>query len=56
MRAGKRGFDGAMLPWESAVTGFDATPPPNIEGEYEIHVTADVPLAFRQLYQFFIYI
>ena len=46
-RAYEKGYKGAMLPWESAVTGLDVTPPNNLEGEYEIHVTADVPLSFR---------
>ena len=46
-RAEVRGLDGAMYPWESAFTGIDVTPVPNIEGDYEIHVTADIPLAAR---------
>lgn len=47
MRANERGLRGAMYPWESATTGVDVTPDGNIEGDYEIHVTADIPLAMR---------
>ena len=46
-RALTRGYEGAMFPWESASTGIDVTPIPNIEGDYEIHVTADIALAAR---------
>lgn len=50
-RATERGFHGAMFPWESATTGSDVTPDPNTEGEYEIHVTADIALAIRLVSQ-----
>lgn len=46
-RATARGYAGAMYPWESAYTGIDVTPVPNIEGDYEVHVTADIALAAR---------
>ena len=49
-RASLRGYGGMMMPWESAFTGRDVTPEGNIEGDYEIHITADVPLAARLVY------
>jgi len=51
-RAQVRGFSdaAAMLPWESAYTGMDVTPIGNYEGNFEIHVTADIPLAMRSVY------
>ena len=51
-RAKFRGFSdkAAMLPWESAYTGMDVTPVGNYEGNFEIHVTADIPLAMRSIY------
>ena len=49
-RASARNYNGAMYPWESAYTGIDVTPPPNIEGEYEIHISGDIALAYRLQY------
>jgi hypothetical protein len=51
-RARARGFSegAAMMPWESAYTGMDVTPVGNYEGSFEIHVTADIPLAMRSIY------
>lgn len=51
LRAAEEGVGGMKLPWESAITGFDVTPTGNIEGDYEIHVTADVALSLLQLHQ-----
>lgn len=51
-RARARGFSdlAAMMPWESAYTGMDVTPIGNYEGSFEIHVTADIPLAMRSVF------
>jgi len=48
-RAAAEGLPGAKMPWESGLTGMDVTPDGNTEGDYEIHITADVPLAMRLL-------
>lgn len=48
-RATAEGLPGAKLPWESGFTGVDVTPDGNEEGDSEIHITADVPLAMRLL-------
>lgn len=44
------GYDGAMFPWESAVTGVEKTPVSSLSGPYEHHITADVAWAAWQYY------
>eukprot|EP00698_Gefionella_okellyi_P004446 TRINITY_DN1409_c0_g1_i2.p1 TRINITY_DN1409_c0_g1~~TRINITY_DN1409_c0_g1_i2.p1 ORF type:complete len:606 (+),score=116.53 TRINITY_DN1409_c0_g1_i2:597-2414(+) len=41
------GYQGAFYPWESAFSGVECTPPPNQEGELEIHINGDVAHAFK---------
>ncbi len=60
-RAGDRGYDGAMYPWESTVSGHEQTPryAKHIDGsigevttqDYEHHITADVAYSIYQYYQ-----
>jgi len=49
-RSGSFGFTGANWPWESAYSGVDTVTAGNIEGWYEHHISADIPLAMRQYY------
>lgn len=44
------GYEGAMFPWESAVTGAEETPVSSLSGPYEHHITADVAWAAWQYY------
>jgi len=60
-KAQQKGFRGAMYPWESADTGEETTPraviTPNgevisvLNGDLEIHITADVAYAVWQYWQ-----
>ena len=60
-KARQSGFRGAMYPWESADTGVETTPraviAPNgevisvLNGELEIHITADVAFAIWQYWK-----
>ncbi|HZT06537.1 MAG TPA: glycosyl hydrolase family 65 protein [Chloroflexota bacterium] len=60
-KAAKHGFRGAFYPWESARNGEEATPPyvitPDgkviriVNGEQEIHISADVAFAVWQYWQ-----
>jgi trehalose/maltose hydrolase-like predicted phosphorylase len=60
-KAREAGFRGAMYPWESADTGDETTPKtviaPNgevlrvLNGELEIHITADIAFAVWQYWQ-----
>ncbi|HKS72245.1 MAG TPA: hypothetical protein VJQ82_03550, partial [Terriglobales bacterium] len=60
-KARSAGFAGAMYPWESADTGEETTPPAVItpagevirvlNGEMEIHITADIAFAVWQYWQ-----
>jgi hypothetical protein len=49
-RAKVRGLQGAMWPWESALTGYDQCGPGQTEGTNEIHISGDIPRAFRLHY------
>ncbi|QKW22369.1 ricin-type beta-trefoil lectin domain protein [Kitasatospora sp. NA04385] len=42
---------GAKFPWESALTGNDATPLDSLTGPLEIHINSDIALAQWQYYQ-----
>lgn len=42
---------GAKYPWESALTGNEAIPPGNNEGNDELHVDSDIALAQWQYYE-----
>jgi trehalose/maltose hydrolase-like predicted phosphorylase len=44
-------INGAKFPWESALTGVESTPPPNPEGNDEIHIDSDVALAQWQYFE-----
>lgn len=46
--AAETGSAGARFPWESALTGGEDTPVFARTGELEVHVSADVSLAFHQ--------
>ncbi|HEY6762140.1 MAG TPA: glycosyl hydrolase family 65 protein [Baekduia sp.] len=46
--AKETGFRGARFPWESALTGSEETPSCCDTGKYEVHVSADIALAFWQ--------
>jgi hypothetical protein len=48
-RAVAAGWDGAAWPWESAVTGLDTAVWRDAD-EYEQHINADLPLAWRRLW------
>ncbi|NLB34883.1 MAG: CBS domain-containing protein [Elusimicrobia bacterium] len=60
MRASEHGFDGAMYPWESTVSGHEQTPryAKSIDGtigevttqDYEHHITADVAYGVYHYY------
>ncbi|MGM0441968.1 MAG: CBS domain-containing protein [Elusimicrobiota bacterium] len=60
-RARDRGFEGAMYPWESTVSGYEQTPryAKHIDGsigevttqDYEHHITADVAYSIHRYYQ-----
>jgi trehalose/maltose hydrolase-like predicted phosphorylase len=60
-KARQEGFRGAMYPWESADTGEETTPRAVIapsgevisvlNGDMEIHITADIAYAVRQYWQ-----
>eukprot|EP00052_Salpingoeca_macrocollata_P025089 m.227686 g.227686 ORF g.227686 m.227686 type:complete len:399 (+) comp22373_c0_seq7:137-1333(+) len=50
-RAAERELKGAMWPWESAQTGVDCVQFPNPEGRIEIHISGDIPMAFRLYHQ-----
>lgn len=39
------GYQGAMFPWESALTGEEETPVWALSGTYEHHITADIAFA-----------
>lgn len=47
--AAASGYDGAMISWESAFTGFWASPW-RAADLYEYHIDADVPLAHRRFF------
>jgi hypothetical protein len=49
-RSGEYGFVGANWPWQSAFSGVDTTRAPNIEGQFEHHVSGDIAMAMRQYY------
>eukprot|EP01043_Picozoa_sp_COSAG02_P050127 COSAG02_NODE_5114_length_4616_cov_6.047598_2_plen_434_part_00 len=49
-RAKQRGLAGAMWPWESALSGSDMCGPGQTEGTNEIHISGDIPMAFRLTY------
>jgi trehalose/maltose hydrolase-like predicted phosphorylase len=49
-RAASHGFGGAMQPWESALTGYGVSRVPTNDDQ-EIHITGDVPNAFRLYYR-----
>lgn len=49
-RSSEFGFVGADWPWESAFSGIDTTRSPNIEGQYEHHISGDIAMAMRQYY------
>ncbi|MFF7994614.1 ricin-type beta-trefoil lectin domain protein [Kitasatospora xanthocidica] len=42
---------GAKYPWESSLTGEEAIPPGNNEGNDEIHINSDIALAQWQYYE-----
>ena len=44
------GYKGIMFPWESAATGHEETPLPNLYPEAENHITADIANACWQYY------
>jgi trehalose/maltose hydrolase-like predicted phosphorylase len=46
--ARQTGFGGARYPWESALSGLEDTPSCCLTGKLEVHVNADIPLAFWQ--------
>ena len=48
--AARFGDTGARFPWESALTGVEATPSCCQTGTYELHVSSDVALAQWQYY------
>ncbi|NLR90803.1 glycoside hydrolase family 65 protein [Flammeovirga agarivorans] len=45
------GYEGAMFPWESALTGEEDTPTWALTGPFEQHITACIGLAFWKYYQ-----
>ncbi|XP_019617220.1 PREDICTED: acid trehalase-like protein 1 [Branchiostoma belcheri] len=47
--ARKRGYNGAMFPWESAYTGHEVCPAPG-PLKYEHHVTGDIAFAAQQYF------
>jgi hypothetical protein len=49
-RSAEYGFTGANWPWESAFSGVDTVQAPNIEGQYEHHISGDIAMAMRQYY------
>lgn len=49
-RAPEYGFEGADWPWESAFSGIDTVQAPNIEGQFEHHISGDIAVALRQYY------
>ena len=49
-RSSDFGFEGADWPWQSAFSGVDATRAPNIEGQFEHHISGDIAIAMRQYY------
>ena len=49
-RSEEFGFEGADWPWESAFSGIDTVRSPNIEGQYEHHISGDIAMAMRQYY------
>ena len=49
-RAKVRGLQGAMWPWESALTGYDMCAAGQTEGTHEIHISGDIPRSFRLHY------
>lgn len=49
-RAVHHGYGGAMQPWESALLGFGVSAW-SIADDYEIHISGDVPMAFRQYFR-----
>lgn len=49
-RSGQFGYSGAQFPWESAFTGVDCCPAPNIEGIFEQHISGDVAMAGRTVW------
>lgn len=50
-RANDYGYKGVMFPWESDMSGFEATPSWCLTGTFEQHVTADVGIAMWKYYQ-----
>jgi trehalose/maltose hydrolase-like predicted phosphorylase len=46
--ARRTGYRGARFPWESALTGSEETPSCCNTGKWEVHVNADIALAFWQ--------
>jgi hypothetical protein len=49
-RSAEFGFQGADWPWQSAFSGIDLTKTPNIEGQFEHHISGDIAMAMRQYY------
>ncbi|AZQ62722.1 glycoside hydrolase family 65 protein [Flammeovirga pectinis] len=45
------GYEGAMFPWESALTGEEDTPTWALSGPFEQHITSCIGLAFWKYYQ-----
>ncbi|NME67501.1 glycoside hydrolase family 65 protein [Flammeovirga aprica] len=45
------GYEGAMFPWESALTGEEDTPTWALTGPFEQHITSCIGLAFWNYYQ-----
>ena len=50
-KASNYGYKGAMFPWESDVTGEEATPTFALTGTFEQHITADIGIAFWNYYR-----
>ncbi|KAK9823243.1 hypothetical protein WJX72_001319 [[Myrmecia] bisecta] len=50
-KAARFGFQGAMFPWESASTGAEATMAKFSTGLYEHHISADISLAVKWLWE-----